>query len=236
MKKTILLFTLLATLAFSGCVARKITGEYAFYSTKSPSLTVQFNELKYQGEYKATINAASMHTYFYADSEGGKGAWIEIIDVRQGWNARPKRVPGDNFPNTGIFTRNIAGEDYYCRSFMVLPGAEERTQKSLPGYTAVRIYTKLISTQKKISIGFAEKIDSVTAKKIFRHPEYKGLTKEQKEFFAAFDTKADSALMLKKFKQGDISDEVKTAVDIKDPWYKSTDFMPLAQQVGKVQR
>ncbi len=236
MKKFLVLFILLATVAFSGCVARKIPGEYAFYSTKSPSLTVQFNELKYQGEYKATINAANIHTYFYADSEGEKGAWIEILDVRQDWNVRPKRVPGKNFPNTGVFTRKIAGEDYYCRSFLILPGRDKTSPESLPDYTAVRIYSKLISTKKKISIGFAEKIDPATAHSIFSHPDYEGLTKEQKDFFAAFDKKADTALMLHKFQQNDISDEIKTAVTIKEPWYKSTDFMPIDQQVGKVQR
>lgn len=236
MKKILVLFILLATMAFSGCVARKIPGEYAFYSTKSPSLTVKFNELKYQGEYKATINAANIHTYFYADPKGEKGAWVEIMDVRQGWNIRPKRVPGRDFPNTGVFTRKIAGEDYYCRSFLVLPGTDEHSPESLPGYTAVRIYSKLISTQKKISIGFAEKIDPANARSIFSHPEYDGLTKEQKDFFAAFDQRADAALMLHKFQQDDISDEIKTAVPIKEPWYKSTDFMPIDQQVGKVQK
>ncbi|WP_320009297.1 hypothetical protein [Maridesulfovibrio sp.] len=236
MKKILLLFILLATVTFSGCVARKIPGKDAFYSTKSPSLTVRFNDLKYQGEYKSTIKAANIHTCFYADPKGDKGAWIEIIDVRQGWDIRPKRVPGKHFPNTGVFTRKIAGEDYYGRSFMILPDKNKRSSESLPDYTAVRIYTKLISTKKKISIGFAEKIDPAAAKKIFSHPDYKDLTKEQKDFFAAFGKRADSALTLKKFQKGDINDEIKSAVAIKAPWYKSTDFMPIAQQVGKVQR
>lgn len=236
MKKTILLFTLLTTLILCGCVARKIPGKHGFYSTKSPALTIKFNGLEYQGEYKETKGKASVHTYFYADRNGGDGAWVEILNTRQGWTVRPKQVPGEKNPNTGIYTRVIAGEEYYCRTFLVTPDSDKSGLGSLPGYTAVRICTKLISPEQKISIGFAGEINKTIAEKLFNSSNYGELTQAQKDFFAAFDQRAETLLIMDKFVQGDAADEISTAEKIDNPWYRFTDFISVKQLIGKIQR
>ncbi|NDV25176.1 hypothetical protein [Desulfovibrio sp. JC010] len=236
MKKTILLITLLATLILCGCVARKIPGKHGFYSTKSPTLTVKFNGLEYQGEYKESKGKANVRTYFYADRDGTNGAWVEILDVRQGWNVRSKQVPGGKLPNTGIYTREIAGESYYCRTFLIPPGSGKSELASLPDYTAVRICTKLISTEQKISIGFAGQVNKEIAEKLFSSANYGELSQAQKDFFAAFDQRAETVLIMDKFEQGDVDEEIKSAEIIDKPWYRFTDFISLQRLIGKVQR
>ncbi|NDV21430.1 hypothetical protein [Desulfovibrio sp. JC022] len=236
MKKLFLIFILLANLILCGCVAQKVPGKHGFYSTKSPALTIQFNGLEYQGEYKENKSKASVHTYFYSDREGNNGAWVEIINMRQGWTVRPKQVPGDKLPNTGIYTRKIAGESYYCRTFLVPPDSGKSGLASQPGYTAVRICNKLISPAQKISIGYAGKVDPALTKKLFSSTNYGGLTQAQKDFFTAFDKRADTVLIMDKYQQGDVEEKIENAVILEDPWYTFTDFLPLNRQIDKIVR
>ena len=231
-----LLFMLLM-LILAGCTgARKIPGKYGFYSTKSPALTLKFNGLEYQGEYKETKNGASVHNYYYLDRNGKQGAWVETINMKQGWSLRPQKVPGAELPNTGVHTKKIAGENYYCRTFLVQPESGKRGFAAMPSYTAIRIYTKLISQTKKISIGYAGEVNGKLAEKLFSSDNYGTLSQAQKDFFAAFDEKADSALIMDKYQKGDIEGKIEYAEMLADPWYKFTDFMPVKQMMDKVSR
>ncbi len=236
MKKLLLLFILVATAALYGCVAQKIPGRNGFYSTKSPILSVKFNGLEYLGEFREKKGVANAHTYYYSDRGGGQGAWVEIVNTREGWNVSPAKVPGESLPNTGVYNRDIAGELYYCRTFLVQPGTGERGLAGLPGYTAVRICTKLISPSKKISIGYAGEVDADQARKIFSPQNYGGLTSAQKVFFTAFDEQADEIIIMTKFQQGDVEDKIEVSEMIENPWYRFTDFMSLKEQVRKVNR
>ncbi|WP_319780654.1 hypothetical protein [Maridesulfovibrio sp.] len=236
MKKTLLLFALLASLILCGCVARKIPGKHGFYSSKSPALTIKFNGLEYMGEFRETKGKANVHSYYYSDRDGKEGAWVEIIDARQGWNVRPKQVPGGKLPNTGIYTKKIAGDNFYCRTFLIPPGSATSGLGSLPGYTAVRICTKLISPEQKISIGYAGQVNAALAKNLFNSKNYGTLTQAQKKFFAAFEDKADTVLIMDKFMQGDVDQEIASAEILADPWYRFTDFISLNQLIGRVQR
>ncbi|ACS79051.1 hypothetical protein [Maridesulfovibrio salexigens] len=237
MKIILALLLLLATLILASCTAaRKIPGKYGFYSTKSPSLTIEFNGLEYWGEYKTSKNAVTVHSYYYSGRDGAQGAWVELVNVRQDWELRPKKVPGAKLPNTGVYTREIAGDRYYCRTFLVQPNSGKSGFATLPVYTAIRICTKLISSKQKISIGYAAEVDAELAGKIFNSQNYDQLTQAQIDFFAAFDERADDALMMKKFQKGDVSDEIDAAVKLDDPWYKFSDYIDMDRLIGKISR
>lgn len=231
-----LLFVLLMLILAACTAARKIPGKYGFYSTKSPALTIKFNGLGYQGEFKETKNGSSVHTYYYLDPEGKQGAWVEIINMKQGWRLPPKKVPGAKLPNTGIYSKKIAGDNFYARTFLVQPKSGKRGFAAMPSYTAIRICTKLISQNQKISIGYAGEVDSELTEKIFNSSNYGELTQAQRDFFVAFEKRADTAVIMDKFQKGDAENKIDHAEMLSDPWYRFTDFMPLKQQVEKISR
>lgn len=231
-----LLFTLLMLILAACTGARKIPGKYGFYSTKSPALTIKFNGLEYQGEFKESKSGASVHTYYYLDPDGKQGAWVEIIDTKQGWNLRPKKLPGGKLPNTGIYSKEIAGDSCYARTFLVQPKSGKRGFAAMSSYTAIRICTKLISQNQKISIGYAGEVNSELAEKISSSSNYGELTQAQRDFFAAFEKRADAAVIMDKFQKGDVEGKIEHAKILNDPWYRFTDFMPLKQQIEKISR
>lgn len=236
MKKILLLITLLSTVALCGCMAQKIPGKYGFYSTKSPSLSVKFNGLEYLGEFREKRGVVSAQTYYYSDVDGGQGAWVEIIHTREGWNVSPAKVPGEEQPNTGVHVREFGGDDYYCRTFIVKPGSGDRGLAALSDFTVVRICTRLISSSKRISIGYAGRVDKKQAGKIFESNYYGELTQEQKDFFKAFNHRADSALLMTKYQKDDLGEKIENPRMLENPWYKFTDFMSLKRQIRKVGR
>ncbi|WP_319761718.1 hypothetical protein [Maridesulfovibrio sp.] len=236
MIKIYLILALLTTLILCGCVARKTVGRHGFYSSKSPSLTINFNNLEYMGESKETEGTANVRTYFYSDGKGDEGAFVEIINLRQDWKLRPRKVPGEELPNTGIYTREIAGERFYCRTFLIPPESGKSGLASLPVYTAVRVCCKLISPAQKISIGYAGRVDLAQAERLFTSQNYGELTQKQKDFFAAFEERADKALDMKTYRKGDVSEKVETTKTLENPWYKFTDFLPFKSQIGKLPR
>ncbi|GEM_PF-3026805 len=231
-----LLFTLLM-LTLAACTgARKIPGKYGFYSTKSPALSIKFNGLEYQGEFKETKNGANVHTYYYLDPDGKQAAWVELIDIKQGWRLPPKKVPGAKLSNTGIYSKEVAGNSCYARTFLVQPETAKRGFAAMSSYTAIRICTKLISQSQKISIGYAGEVNSELAEEIFSSSNYGELTQAQRDFFAAFEKRADTAVVMDKFQKGDVEGKIEHAAMLSNPWYRFTDFMPLKQQIEKISR
>ncbi|WP_027723280.1 hypothetical protein [Maridesulfovibrio zosterae] len=218
MKKFLLLLSAILICTSIGCVGKKTAIGNSFYSTNSPSLTIQFpNNMNYIGEKHLTKSPSNIQVFYYAAKDEAEnyseGSWIEFLSVPNGWYLYPKHLPGGNSPRSAIFTKTIDGDQYYCRIFITKPDPNGFIEKyfqdnghKLPKYSTVRVCNKLLSTKKKIVLGYAESTDSETAEKLFwkNMNISKRLNQQQIEFFDAFDKKADAKISLKKFEETDM--------------------------------
>ncbi len=218
MEKVILSVALLFTILCTGCLGKKTANGNGFYSTNSPSLTVKFNkDVQFIGDKRNREGVSSTQSYFYAstnpDDSLKEAAWVEFLTVKSGCFLYPKHLPGGRSPRSAIFTKDIDGDQYYCRIFITEPNPKgfienyfTQQGRKLPQYSTLRVCNKLISESKKMTLGYADNTDPGTAKKLFgnNYNITRRLNQDQIDFFESFDKKADKAISLKRFEETDL--------------------------------
>ncbi|WP_320169917.1 hypothetical protein [Maridesulfovibrio sp.] len=211
MKKILLVVSIYCLACCYGCVGEKIAKDNLFYSPNSPSLKVEFNnDIQFVGKDHGSSGPIMTHTYFYSspkkDGNVAEASWVELMSVKPGWYLNPKHIIGDNVPNSGVFTKNIDNDQYYCRIFITKTNPKGSIESFYTGqginlqkYATVRLCNKMISDRQKVTLGYAAGISPAVINQVVgKNFAVKELTQKQIDYFNNFDAKADSSLSLSK--------------------------------------
>ncbi|WP_432734962.1 hypothetical protein [Maridesulfovibrio sp. FT414] len=129
------------------------------------------------------------------------------MTINPGYYLYPKHLYGAELPNSGIFTKTIDEDQYYCRIFVTSPNPTGHIEKyfielgkELPHYSTVRLCNKLISNRKKIVLGYVDNTNQELVENLFVKDVVNGqLSQKQIDYFNDFDTKADASLILSNY-------------------------------------
>ncbi|TIH16592.1 hypothetical protein D0S45_09275 [Marinifilum sp. JC120] len=217
MNKALFLILLLLAIACTGCVEKKIATQNAFYSTQSPSLTITFPEnVQFIGEESQTVNKIHHKRYYYAGKEKTHGAdrlsFFEIQSIPPRYYWEPKYLPTGSGPYTNIYTKNVDGENYYCRTFVTnsdigyYADFYENQKIILPEAIDVMVCTKKISDTKKALFAYMRKADLSKFDNAFTYDSFDpdALTSEQIHYFKDVDKELSSEINVKKFQESDL--------------------------------
>lgn len=221
MKRFLGFASCLVFLLLTGCVVGKTATDSGFYSSASPALTIKPDfSLDYLGEDVYSKQPVRRKTYFYKkeasvknDESLPEGFAIEFFALDQGWRVEPKVLPGDNLPNSGIYSKRIGDRNYYCRAFVLSPEGDSYIEEYYLGkgfqfnkYYAVRSCTRNLSPRKKVTITYFSNVGENIIKGIFGVGGAISslITSTQVNFFNDFDAMTDQRLNMKKFDDRDI--------------------------------
>ncbi|MFW5499436.1 MULTISPECIES: hypothetical protein [unclassified Maridesulfovibrio] len=217
MKKSLLLILFLITLTCTGCVEKKIATQNAFYSTRSPSITIEYPEhVKFIGEESKVIDKTKIKTYYYAGTDESPSAnrlsFFEIQSIPSGYYWEPKYLPTGAGPYTNIYTKTVGGEDFYCRTFLTNSNIGyyakfyENNEVTIPEAIDVLVCTKKVSDTKKALFAYMRRANLDKIYTVFDYENFdpNALTSEQIHYFNDVDKELSSELTVKKFKESDL--------------------------------